>query len=184
MENQNTVQDDGLTLLKKVIETNERNIEKTTELINEHINSTNFLNQVLPLIKHSATVLENSVNNIPKSIELILSEPTKRALENNTAQHKKKNFREYFTMVTLFIAVLIILFTSKLAFQWYSESIRTKSEIRQEILDEIKNSGQATYKVEDYKQLEYNTDLMNKWIKKNPKDAEKFLRFKEGYESR
>ena len=69
-------------------------------------------------------------------------------------------------------------------FKRYSESIRAKSEIRQEILDEIKRDGKEILEIEDYNQLKYNTDLMNKWMKKNQKDGEKFLRFKEGYESK
>ena len=69
-------------------------------------------------------------------------------------------------------------------FKRYSESIRAKSEIRQEILDEIKRDGKAIYKNDDYNQLKYNTDLMNKWMKKNPKDGEKFMRFKDGFESK
>jgi hypothetical protein len=51
-------------------------------------------------------------------------------------------------------------------------------------LDEIKRDGKAIFEIEDYNQLKYNTDLMNKWMKKNQKDGEKFLRFKEGYESK
>ena len=58
--------------------------------------------------------------------------------------------------------------------QWYAESIKSKVEIRQEILDEIKKDGQSIYKDEDYLQLQHNTELMNKWMNKNPKDAEKF----------
>ena len=37
-------------------------------------------------------------------------------------------------------------------------------------------------KDEDYLQLQHNTELMNKWMNKNPKDAE-ILRFKDGYEA-
>lgn len=70
------------------------------------------------------------------------------------------------------------------AIQKVSESIRAKSEIRQEILDEIKRDWKAIYKNDDYNQLKYNTDLMNKWMKKNPKDGEKFMRFKDGFESK
>jgi hypothetical protein len=66
----------------------------------------------------------------------------------------------------------------------YRESIRTKTEVREEILKEIKNENKAIYETEQIKQLEHNTTLMKKWMKKNPKDAEKFLKFKEGYESR
>ncbi len=69
-------------------------------------------------------------------------------------------------------------------FKRYSECIRAKNEIRQEILDEIKRDGKAIYKNDDYNQLKYNTDLMNKWMKKNPKDGEKFMRFKDGFESK
>lgn len=82
------------------------------------------------------------------------------------------------------LAVIILFGTGHFSFKWYSESIRAKSEIRQEILDEIKRYGKAIFEIEDYNQLKYNTDLMNKWMKKNQKDCEKFLRFKEGYESK
>ena len=89
----------------------------------------------------------------------------------------------YGMIAALFLSVLTtagnIFFTK----QWYAESIKSKSEIRQEILDEIKKEGQSIYKDEDYQQLLHNTELMNKWMKKNPKDAEKFLRFKDGYEA-
>ena len=85
---------------------------------------------------------------------------------------------------TVILGILLLVISINFATKWYKESIRSKSEIRQEILDEIKNDGQSIYKVEDYKQLHHNTELVNKWIEKNPKDAEKFLRFKDGYESR
>ena len=82
------------------------------------------------------------------------------------------------------LAAIILFGTGHFAFKWYSESIRAKSEIRQDILDEIKKDGKAIFEIEDYNQLKYNTDLMNKWMKKNQKDGEKFLRFKDGYESK
>ena len=90
----------------------------------------------------------------------------------------------YAMIAALFLSVLTtagnIFFTK----QWYAESIKSKSEIRQEVLDEIKKEGQSIYKDEDYQQLLHNTELMNKWMKKNPKDAKNFLRFKDGFESR
>jgi hypothetical protein len=54
------------------------------------------------------------------------------------------------------------------------ESIKSKSEIRQEILDEIKKDGQSIYKDEDYLQLQHNTELMNKWIEKTQRCKEFF----------
>ena len=87
-------------------------------------------------------------------------------------------------IVSLFFSVLTTAGNIFFAKQWYSESIKSKSEIRQEILDEIKKEGQSIYKDEDYRQLQHNTELMKKWMEKNPKDAKNFLRFKDGYESR
>lgn len=57
-------------------------------------------------------------------------------------------------------------------------------EIRTELLQEIKNDKKEIYNQKDVEQLQYNTELINKWMKKNPKDAEKFLKFKDGYEAR
>ena len=89
----------------------------------------------------------------------------------------------YGMIAALFLSVLTTAGNIFFAKQWYAESIKSKSEIRQEILDEIKKDGQSIYKDEDYLQLQHNTELMNKWMNKNPKDAEKFLRFKDGYEA-
>ena len=90
----------------------------------------------------------------------------------------------YGMIAALFLSVLItagnIFFTK----QCYAESNKSKSEIRREILDEIKNDSQSIYKDEDYRQLQHNIELMKKWMEKNPKDAKNFLRFKDGYESR
>ena len=74
--------------------------------------------------------------------------------------------------------------SSFFAKKWYSESIKTKSEIREEILNEIKNDGKGIYKASDYEQLRQNTILINKWIERNPKDSEGFMKFKEGFEAR
>ena len=68
--------------------------------------------------------------------------------------------------------------------QWFSESIRTKTEIRQQILEEIRDDGRSIYKVKDYHQLQYNTDMMNKWMKAYPKEGKEFMKFKKGFESR
>ena len=89
----------------------------------------------------------------------------------------------YGMIAALFLSVLTTVGNIFFAKQWYAESIKSKSEIRQEILDEIKNDGQSIYKDEDYLQLQHNTELMNKWMEKNPKDAKSFLRFKDGFEA-
>ena len=124
------------------------------------------------------------IERIPKTIEI---RPSEDYLNLNKALEKNSKFMKiiiYGMIAALFLSVLTtagnIFFTK----QWYAESIKSKSEIRQEVLDEIKKEGQSIYKDEDYQQLLHNTELMNKWMKKNPKDAKNFLRFKDGFESR
>lgn len=74
--------------------------------------------------------------------------------------------------------------TSFFAKKWYSESVKTKTEIRDEIFNEIENEGKSIYKKADYEQLKQNTIIINKWIERNPKDSENFMKFKEGFEAR
>ena len=67
--------------------------------------------------------------------------------------------------------------------QWYAESIKSKSEIRQEILDELAIDRKKIYNENEITILKDNTKIMQLWIKNNPKDAKNFLRFKDGYEA-
>ena len=184
MEQEIAPQNDGYELLKNVIKSIEENREQSIQLKLSNEDLLNLIGVSVTTIKATGELIESSIKNIPKSVELSLPEETKLSIDKNTEQHKYKRFAEYFSLIISGVALLIFVLVGKFALQWYSESIRTKSELRQEILDEIKIDGKAIYKIENYKQLEYNTMLMNKWIEKNPNDAEKFLRFKQGYESK
>ena len=191
-------QNNGLELLKKVIETNERNTEQGIKTAFVYEDLLNIKGETESTMRRfNATILKLSeslekegqernefIERIPKTIEI---RPSEDYLNLNKALEKNSKFIKtifYGMITTLFLSVLTtagnIFFTK----QWYAESIKSKSEIRQEVLDEIKKEGQSIYKDEDYQQLLHNTELMNKWMKKNPKDAKNFLRFKDGFESR
>ncbi len=196
--NQEHNQNNGLELLKKVIETNERNTEQgiKTEFVYEDL--LNIKGETESTMRRfNATILKLSeslekeaqernefIERIPKTIEIT---PSEDYLNLNKVLSKNSKFMKniiYGMIAALFLSVIITAGNILFAKQWYAESIKSKSEIRQEILDEIKKDGQSIYKDEDYLQLQHNTEMMNKWMEKNPKDAEKFLRFKDGYESR
>lgn len=196
--NQEHSQNNGLELLKKVIETNERNTEQgiKTEFVYEDL--LNLKGETESTMRRfNATILKLSeslekeaqernefIERIPKTIEIV---PSEDYLNLNKSFEKNSKFMKimFFGMiVSLFFSVLTTAGNIFFAKQWYSESIKSKSEIRQEILDEIKKEGQSIYKDEDYLQLQHNTELMNKWMNKNPKDAKNFLKFKDGFESR
>ena len=198
MEQQNLPPTDGFELLKKVIETNEATIEHYIMLKNsrediirmdQRIEETlKMLNETLEKTWEFLVLEEQKIqallDSTPKSIEANLSSSANMQLEHFEKKSKLVKIIFYGMIATLLLSVFTTTGNIFFAKQWYAESIRSKTEIRQEVLDEIQNDGKSIYKVEDYHQLQHNTELMNKWIEKNPKDAEKFLRFKDGYESK
>ena len=199
MENKKTTpnepQNDIYELLRNVVETNEENIKSTKQTESVHLEARNFYQSAQNAIIGSTNMMQKAIQfvrteldsiwdyktSIPESIPAHLSETTVNFFER-IEKHIKFIFPGSIGILSL--AAIITFGSGHFAFKWYSESIRAKSEIRQEILDEIKKDGKAIFEIEDYNQLKYNTDLMNKWMKKNQKDGEKFLRFKEGYESK
>ena len=114
---------------------------------------------------------------------MIPAELSKDSLKIINSFNRKSNF-VWIVFGVVLLSLLTILLSGNLALKWYAESIRSKSELRQEILSEFEKDGKQLYPKNDVQQLENNTKLLRKWIEKNPKDAEKFLRFKDGYEAR
>jgi hypothetical protein len=196
--NQEHSQNNGLELLKKVIETNERNTEqgiKTEfvyeDLLNIKVETESTMRGFNATILKLSESLEKEVQErnkfierIPKTIEIVPSEDYLNLNKSFEKNSKVVKIIIYGMIAALFLSVLTTVGNIFFAKQWYAESIKSKSEIRKEILDKIKKDGQSIYKDEDYLQLQHNTELMNKWIEKNPKDAKNFLRFKDGFESR
>ena len=185
---------DGMEILNKVIESCKANIESNTETkasIEDYMNVsseleqsvstlTNIIDETSGIYKKENEALKETVSQIPKKIIAELSEQSLEALNII----KRKTNLVWVIFGTIFLAFLIILLSGNFALKWYSESIRSKSELRQEILSEFEKDGKQLYLKDDIQQLKNNTELVQKWINKNPKDAEKFLRFKDGYEAR
>lgn len=164
--NQEHNQNNGLELLKKVIETNERNTEQgiKTEFVYEDLLNIKVETEST-MRRFNATILKLSeslekegqernefIERIPKTIEII---PSEDYLNLNKALEKNSKFMKnifYGMIAALFLSVLTTVGNIFFAKQWYAESIKSKTEIRQEILDEIKNDGQSIYKDEDYLQ--------------------------------
>ncbi|AQY21183.1 hypothetical protein [Riemerella anatipestifer] len=196
MENQEM--DNGLELLKKVIKSNEDNIEKLIDvtfayediqnLVGKFENSAKILNYQIEnfgiLFNKTNQLLEEKIHKIPKNIEANLSENTLLQLENFEKKLQSLKYVFWGSFGLLGVCVLVMILSFNFSKKWYSESIKTKEEIRKELLKEFENKGKGIYNVKSYEKLQYNMDLVNKWIEKYPNDADKFLRFKEGYETK
>lgn len=198
MNTENNKMDNGLELLNKVIKSNEDNIEKLADvvfvyqdilnLVGEFESSANSLNNEMKGFKTSIKdifkQIESTTKFIPKSIKTDLSENTLSKLEHFEKKFKSLKYLLIGSFSCLVIAIIVMYLSFYFSKQWYDTSIKTKEEIRSQIFEEMRAEGKEFYDIEVFNRLKMNTEIINKWIEKNPKQGNNFLKFKEGYEAR
>ena len=190
--------DNGLELLNKVIKSNEDNIEKLTDvvfiyqdilnLVWEFESSANSINHEMndfkTPFKAVSEQIENNVKFIPKSIKTNLSENTLSRLEHFKKKSKSLKYLLIGSFSCFGIAIIVMFLSFYFSKQWYDTSIKTKEEIRSQIFKEMRAEGKEFYDIEVFNRLKMNTEIINKWIERNPKQGNNFLKFKEGYEAK
>ena len=208
MENQKQndgTKSNGMELLENVIKSNEKNIASNEANIEQFVKVEFVVEDFINSSKHIQTGLRDVsakyddveklyeleqvkrtefLANIPTKIETVLSQETIDFYDN--FENKVKRLEKFIWSgigVTVF-SVLLLIISINFATKWYKESIKAKSELRQDILNEIAGEGKKIYDEKEMKILSENTEIMQLWIKKNPKKAEDFLRFKDGFDAR
>ena len=201
MENQKQVEEtksNGIELLENVIKTNRENIEHVVSVQSDIEDRTSLLNEinfklqnivllpdkVLALFKLEQVKRTEFIASIPTKIEAVLSNESRDYLESFQKNIKWRR-KFIWTGIGVFaFGILVLIASINFATNWYKESIKAKSELRQDILNEIASEGNKIYDENEMKVLSENTKLMQLWIKNNPKKAEDFLRFKDGYDAK
>ena len=198
MNTENNKMDNGLDLLNKVIKSNEDNIEKLAStvsiyqdilnLVGEFESSSSSLNHRInnfeTSFKDISKQIESSTKFIPKSIKTDLSENTLSRLEHFEKKSKSLKYLLIGSFSCLGRAIIVMFLSFYFSKQWYDTSIKTKEEIRSQIFKEMRTEGKQFYDIEVFNRLKMNTEIMNKWIERNPKQGNNFLKFKEGYEAK
>ena len=208
MENQKQNEEtksNGMELLENVIKSNERNIasniestESKAELradIEDLVLAIGQMQLDFEVAKeiHNETLkfyeLEQSkraefLAKIPTKIETVLSQEAIDFYENLKKETKRKEKFIWSGFGTFILGIFTLIFSITFATNWYKESVKAKTELRQDILNEIASEGKKVYDENEIKILSENTEIMQLWMKNNPKKAEGFLRFKEGFEAR
>ena len=177
-------QDSGIELLHLVIESNKAVEISGKAIFHMYCDIKEDMKKIHILAQEENLKRETLFKSIPDKIIAEISPESVLQLEKFNRKTEIVKYLVFGSLAILLISFFVLTATIYLGKNWYRESIRTKTEVREEILKEIKDENKAIYETEQVKQLEHNTALMKKWMKKNPKDAEKFLKFKEGYESR
>lgn len=208
MENDDQIEEsksDGFELLEKVIRSNEDNIKSNNNRIEIYSKLAFALEDHLTIMGQTQLDFEavgetyedamkfhelesvkrtEFLKNIPTKIEAVLSPETVEDFEKINSKMKEMKIVSWSGLGTMILGILILFISINFATTWYKESIRSKSELRQNILNEIAGEGKIIYNENEVKVLSEITKLMQLWIKNNPKKAEDFLRFKDGYEAK
>lgn len=195
---------DGFELLENVIRSNEENIKSNNDRIEiysklafafeDHLNMMGqtqldfeavgeTYKEAMKFHELEAVKRTEFLKNIPTKIEAVLAPETLEHFEKIDSKIKELKILTWSGLGTMILAILILVVSINFATNWYKESIRSKSEIRADILNEIAGEGKKIYDENEVKILSENTKLMQLWIKNNPRKAEDFLRFKDGYEA-
>ena len=208
MENNNQIEEsksDGFELLENVIKSNEENIKSNNDSIEIYSKLAFAFEDHLTMMGQTQLDFEavgetyketiefhelesvkrtEFLKNIPTKIEAVLSPETVEDFEKIDSKIKEMKILIWSGIGTMVLGIMILVISINFATNWYKESIKSKSELRQNILTEIAGEGKKIYGENEVKALSENTKLMQLWIKNNPKKAEDFLRFKDGYDAK
>jgi len=207
MENQNQNEESksrGMELLENVVKSNENNIASNLE--NKESNAEvkadiedlvlaigqmqldlevvkEIPNEVLAFYEKEQLARNQYLKNIATIIGGVILQKTNDFLESFQKPAKRMEKFTWSGIGVAIFSVLVLIISINFATNWYKESIKAKNELRQDILNEIADEGKKIYNEDDIEILQENTKVMQLWIKKNPKKAEDFLKFKDGFEA-
>jgi len=207
MENQkqnNESKRNGMELLENVVKSNERNTasnEKNMESNAELDGNMEDLllaigqlhldlevvkeipNEVLAFYEKEQVARDKFLASIPTKIEVVPSQETIDFYQGLKKTAKRNEKFIWWGIGVIVFAVLVLIISINFSTNWYKISIKAKSELRQDILNEIADEGKKIYDENEIKMLQENTKIMQFWIKNNPNKAEDFLRFKDGFKA-
>lgn len=194
----------GIELLENVIKSNERNIASNLENMESNVKVQadvedlvssigqmqldievvkEIYNETLNFYEREQLARNQYLLNIASIIEAVITQKTSDYLQSLQKTANRMGKFIWGGMGVAIFTVLGLIVSINFAKDWYKESIKAKSELRQDILNEIADEGKKIYDENEIKILSENTQLMQLWIKKNPKKAEDFLRFKDGFKA-
>lgn len=184
MEDQNTNQNAGSGRLNPV-ELLEQ-LKTTTEALHRESNNLNSgvsgmdkkLKEAGELIDHSLKELRESVMDIRVGIS---PEDVK----------KLESYKDYFKhykpvlYISLFVMVSgwgLAIFGAYSGIKYYKESVRTKQEIRGEVLQEINQGGNIIVEKSKWDSYVEQSQVLRAWQKSNPKDSKSLEVYYKGYQ--
>lgn len=190
--------DSGMEFLKQILLSNENNA-KMCQLLSSRIDDLEVKLGSFELTVDSAHACYNEANDFstkeekkrvsflekfPKTVALVMPDSTIEYLDDLKA--KSVSFKRIFqaSILNFVLSITFLVFFSFFAFKWYQESIRTKEEIREEVLQNVADEKKIIVDQTHLIKLENNTKIMQSWMKTNSDEVKDFKKFKAGFEAR
>lgn len=108
-----------------------------------------------------------------KAPEISLDPYTKKQMEE-LKEYEKTSRKKDRTIPYLVLIIFLLLATFV---YFFNQDLKTKKEIKENLISEIYSKGDTIVPKNDFDLSVKNIDIMNEWIKKKPKDSEKFVIF-------
>lgn len=194
---ENQPQDDGLELLKRLIKSNEKHIEESAKLTSLYEDFLNLLGEnestlrgIKPLLRDMKSLVKEEKEERVRFLEMLKAtrlDLSKQAIDRlDQSENKLKSLKNSFngSIGILILSIVVLVITSFSAKYWFAESVRTKREVREELLREIDNEGKGIYERTYINDLENNTKMIQEFVRKNPNEGSKLVHFKSGFDAR
>ncbi|MBD3906406.1 hypothetical protein NAL32_20990 [Chryseobacterium sp. Ch-15] len=184
MEDQNTNQNAGSGRLNPV-ELLEQ-LKTTTEALHRESNNLNSgvsgmdkkLKEAGELIDHSLKELRDSVMDIRVGI----SPEDLKKLESYKDYFKHYKPVLYISLFVMLSGWGLAVFGAYSGIKYYKESVRTKQEIRGEVLQEIGKGGNVIVEKAKWDSYVEQSQVLRVWQKSNPKDSKSLEVYYKGYQ--
>lgn len=132
------------------------------------------------LIDHSLKELKESVMDIRVNI----SPEDIRKLEAYKDYFKHYKPVLYTSLFVMLSGWGLALFGAYSGFKYYKESVRTKQEIRGEVLQEIGKDGNVIVSKEQWENYKFQNEVLKEWKKTNPEDSKSLMDYGNGYKAK
>jgi hypothetical protein len=156
-------------------------LQKETQNLNSGISGIDGkLKESRELIDHSLKELKESVMNIRVGI----SPEDLKKLESYKDYFKHYKPVLYISLFVMLSGWGLAIFGAYSGLKYYKESIRTKQEIRVQVLQDIGNDGNVIVPKEQWENYQFQNEVLKEWKKTNPEDSKSLIDYGNGYKAK
>lgn len=161
--------------------THEKEFTEKTDLLTNILTNNLNLYQVVANKLHSDYKEDfKELIKDSKLVTLKLNEEDRKSLQDTQIQIKNQLKLRYYNFGIITFLTIVTIFSGYFATQFYKTSVRTKTEARQEFLNQLKHNNEVIVDQNIYEALFNERKMIKNWSKFNPDDSKSYDSFRSG----